>query len=260
MKNKSKILILLIVLGIGIFTTIKTTTYEIINTASLEFEDIVDFNVTDSYDKTKGKYGQITYTYKFTKKNNYEYPILYFNDSLLRSSLFPKSEIPNEFENSLKINPTLTKTNTYNLTEKDLENGFVTNNIEYCLNIENLEQMPYSSNTLIDDMKDEWMKNQCEHDVSISIYKGTYEDCLKDENVQKDIENYLNQDYACGQKSITTKVEKPVVDKKDNVEVVNVPSTALNSDTIMLWVALLVTAICSFALYITVKSKKRKIK
>ncbi len=258
MKNKSKILIPLIVLGIGIFTTIKTTTYEIINTASLQFEDIVDFNVTDSYDKTKGKYGQITYTYKFTKKNNYEYPILYFNDSLLRSSLFPKSEIPNELENLLKINPTLTKTNTYNLTEKDLENGFVTNNIEYCLNIEGRE--PSSSNSLVDDMKDTMMQVRCEYEVREGFYEETYEDCLKEEYIQEKIENRLNDSFACGQKSITTKVEKPVVDKKDNVELVNVPSTALNTDTIMLWIALLVTAICSFALYITVKSKKRKIK
>ena len=129
----------------------------------------------------------------------------------------------------------------------------MTNNVEYCIAH---DRQPQRSNTLIDDMKNSYIQEECKWHEENDRSVGTYEECLKDERMKEEAEYYINDNFACGQKSITTKIDKPVEDKKDNVEVVNVPSTSLNADTIMLWVALLVTAICSFALYITVKSKK----
>jgi len=68
MNKKSKILIILMVLVIGIFNTIKTKTYEQINPAILNYENAVKLEINDSYDKTKGKYGEITYNYTFVRQ------------------------------------------------------------------------------------------------------------------------------------------------------------------------------------------------
>lgn len=56
------------VLVIGIFNTIKTKTYEQINPAILNYENAVKLEINDSYDKTKGKYGEITYNYTFVRQ------------------------------------------------------------------------------------------------------------------------------------------------------------------------------------------------
>ena len=68
MNKKSKILIILMVLVIGIFNTNKTKTYEQINPAILNYENAVKLEINDSYDKTKGKYGEITYNYTFVRQ------------------------------------------------------------------------------------------------------------------------------------------------------------------------------------------------
>jgi len=88
----------------------------------------VKVEIISTYDKTKGKYGQITYKYKFTNNTDQR---LYLFDDMLKSSL---GDLANDLGDGRYVDPgaCLTVTVIYDLPElKD-----VINNIDACFQIQ----------------------------------------------------------------------------------------------------------------------------
>lgn len=88
----------------------------------------VKVEIISTYDKTKGKYGQITYKYKFTNNTDQR---LYLFDDMLKSSL---GDLANDLGDGRYVDPgaCLTVTVVYDLPElKD-----VINNIDACFQIQ----------------------------------------------------------------------------------------------------------------------------